>query len=251
MFAEQRIEVIKNILRSEGEVSIAQLCDEIKVSDVTVRKYLDILEKKGFLKKVHGGAVLVKKNKSKSSLHGEDRYESICQLATSIIHEYESVYIGPGLAGIVLAKKIAKDMHLSVITNNLEAVTNLTEKVESIYCLGGAVYTIGDTHFLHSSTEDACMEGFAVGQAFICCDGFDLHTGFTTRSREVAIDVQKRLNSFSKINMIMLPEDYGIVSLHKMCPISNVNAIITGKNVPDELKEFCYSNNIQLYLTFD
>ena len=95
------------------------------------------------------------------------------------------------------------------------------------------------------------MEDFAIGQAFIGCDGFDVHAGFTTRSRELAMDIQQRMDSFSKVNMIVLPEDYGIVSLHKMCQIANVDAIITGRKVPVELKEFCYSNNIQLYLAFD
>ena len=251
MFAEQRIELIKNILWSEGKVSISRLCDEIKVSDVTVRKDLDVLEKRGFLKKVHGGAVLTQKSGSTDYLEGEDKYESICQLATSMIHEHESVYIGPGLAGIALARKITKDMHLSVITNNLEVVANLKSKVESLYCLGGAVYRIGDTHFMHSSAKDTGIDEFAIGQAFIGCDGFDIHAGFTTRSRELAIDIQQRRDSFSKVNIIVLPDDYGIISLHKICQMTDITTIITGKNVPDELKEFCYSNNIPLYLAFD
>ena len=58
MFASQRINLIKQILLDEKQVNITSLALRLNVSDVTVRKDLDVLEKEGFLKKVHGGAIL-------------------------------------------------------------------------------------------------------------------------------------------------------------------------------------------------
>lgn len=59
MFPAQRIEKLKKTLLRDKTVTIAQLCEELEASNVTVRKYLDELEEQGFLKRFHGGAMLV------------------------------------------------------------------------------------------------------------------------------------------------------------------------------------------------
>ena len=59
VFPAQRIASLKQIVREQKTVDIATLCSALNVSDVTVRKYLDQLEQEGFLKKLHGGAMLI------------------------------------------------------------------------------------------------------------------------------------------------------------------------------------------------
>ncbi|MCG8573152.1 MAG: DeoR family transcriptional regulator [Spirochaetes bacterium] len=64
MFTLQRIEKIKEILREKKQIDVQSLSRILKVSDVTVRKYLDKLKEEGFITKTHGGAVLIDDKKN-------------------------------------------------------------------------------------------------------------------------------------------------------------------------------------------
>ncbi len=56
MLAETRRKQIMDLLRQgeTGAVSIIELSAELKVSDMTIRRDLDFLEKKNLLRRVHG-----------------------------------------------------------------------------------------------------------------------------------------------------------------------------------------------------
>ena len=57
MTAEQRKQKILDLLKEKDSVRVTSLSKLFGVSEVTVRSYLEDLEKKGLLSRVHGGAV--------------------------------------------------------------------------------------------------------------------------------------------------------------------------------------------------
>ncbi|MEG1516028.1 MAG: DeoR family transcriptional regulator, partial [Clostridia bacterium] len=96
MFAEQRMEIIKQILREQKHVNIATLSSTLKVSDVTVRKYLDILEKQGVLEKVHGGAIWGPEGhecEPFSEPDEDENLDAIAALAATLVEEGDSLYV--------------------------------------------------------------------------------------------------------------------------------------------------------------
>src|SRR5215208_1999989 len=56
MLARQRQALILERVREAGAVRVAELARDLAVSDMTVRRDLDILHEHGLLEKVHGGA---------------------------------------------------------------------------------------------------------------------------------------------------------------------------------------------------
>ena len=57
MTAEQRKQKISELLKENDSVKVTELSRLFGVSEVTVRAYLEDMEKKGLLSRVHGGAV--------------------------------------------------------------------------------------------------------------------------------------------------------------------------------------------------
>ena len=57
MLAEDRCKKILDILDSMGSVTVQQLMDELEISESTIRRDLVAMDKKGYLTKVHGGAI--------------------------------------------------------------------------------------------------------------------------------------------------------------------------------------------------
>ena len=58
MLKNVRLTKIKELLIDRQQVSVNTLCSLFNVTDVTIRSDLEQLEEEGFLKRVHGGAVL-------------------------------------------------------------------------------------------------------------------------------------------------------------------------------------------------
>ena len=58
MLAEDRCKKILDILDSMGSVTVQQLMDELDTSESTIRRDLVAMDKKGYLTKVHGGAIV-------------------------------------------------------------------------------------------------------------------------------------------------------------------------------------------------
>ena len=59
MLQEQRHQMIESFLKQQKAVKASELATLLDVSIDTVRRDLEVLENKGNVKRVHGGAVLI------------------------------------------------------------------------------------------------------------------------------------------------------------------------------------------------
>ncbi|MGH3663203.1 MAG: DeoR family transcriptional regulator, partial [Micromonosporaceae bacterium] len=58
MLARQRQMLIVEQVRRDGAVRVSDLVEALAVSDMTIRRDLDVLAEQGLVEKVHGGATL-------------------------------------------------------------------------------------------------------------------------------------------------------------------------------------------------
>ncbi len=97
MLAEDRCKKILDILDSMGSVTVQQLMDELDTSESTIRRDLVAMDKKGYLTKVHGGAIA-----NNTNIHTQDEKvinrlkqnrsekEQIARYAASLGGEFKS-----------------------------------------------------------------------------------------------------------------------------------------------------------------
>ena len=58
MLARLRRKLIWQELQAKGGARLTDLSEELSVSEMTIRRDLDLLQKEGLIERVHGGAVL-------------------------------------------------------------------------------------------------------------------------------------------------------------------------------------------------
>ena len=58
------LEEIAKIIEKEGKVSVSELSERLKVTEKTIRLYLDTLERSQILVRTHGGAIKLKQEQS-------------------------------------------------------------------------------------------------------------------------------------------------------------------------------------------
>ena len=254
MFAEQRMEMIKKILKEQKHANISTLSLALRVSDVTVRKYLDILEKQGYLTKVHGGAIWAEEQAASPAREPDldMRVESIAELAATLVDESDSVYIGPGLTCAALAKHIADKRLISVITNNFLALNYLIHKVSNLSFLGGDVAALSNGNvYTYGSKSQMFLENMAISKAFVGCDGIDIDAGITAHSLPLTEMIQHIRGISRELNVLSVSQKIGKVALYRMCPFNAPLTIVTDSCIPNQYKQYCYERGIKLLTAYE
>lgn len=253
MFPEQRMDIIKKMLQSQKHVDISSMSAALRVSDVTVRKYLDVLEKQGYLTKVHGGAVWIEQQDSPPSVFpkSDDRLESIGDFAATLVDASDSIFIGPGITCSVFAKHISRFSDLSVMTNNFQVLGHLVGNVSNLSFVGGEVAVLenGSTYTFGSRSE-IYFSNMAIGKAFIGCDGLDTEVGITAHSLSLTDMAQQIMKISRELYVLGASTKFGKVALNRICSLSRPDGIVTDHDISDSYKQYCYEHNIKLLIAY-
>jgi len=137
------------LLEQRGEVSIDDLAQVFGVSAMTIHRDLDLLEERGRLQKVRGGAIkpveeapvaLEHERTWQSRLSTERAAKlSIARAAAEEVRDGMTVFMDDSTSCVPLVPHLAKKSGITVVTNALSLVPLLTRE-------GLAVVMIGGTH---------------------------------------------------------------------------------------------------------
>lgn len=146
MLASERLLFILNRMKEHPAVTIREMSLELDISEATVRRDLDELQRQGKLKRQHGGAVLNSmlhtisettdwtiSEKAMMNIEGKRK---ACEMAAEKIHDGDCIYIDGGTTMIFLVPYL-KDKRVHIVTPNLRFVQNLGENQCSVQIIGG------------------------------------------------------------------------------------------------------------------
>lgn len=242
-------------MQEKKTVDIALLCSLLNVSDVTVRKDLDNLEKQGYLIKTHGGAILSEENyqnqKEKVNIEISDEEKEIAELSSNLIEDYDTIFLGAGSTCLALAKCLDRYENITVVTNNINALTELAPNIKKLYLVGGEI--IYDKGMLSASgaSSFSFLEGIFVNKAFIGVDGIDLMSGFTINEYFLSI-LYKKLSEISK--QVIILADYTKFNKMGLFQIGNADfpyCVVSNEKMDDNYKQYFFKNNIKALTTYE
>src|ERR1700753_1745838 len=110
MLARHRQSLILQAARNDGSARVSDLTQQLGVSDMTIRRDLEVLAKDGLVEKVHGGAVLPSSHaghetgfEDKLVLERPDT-STMPQAAAVLVRPYTAVAIASGTTTFALAQ---------------------------------------------------------------------------------------------------------------------------------------------------
>ena len=186
MIAETRRQVILDALKRERSISVHALAELLNTSVSTVRRDLIVLDERGLLSKVHGGAALNDAQLSavefdmltKENLMLPEK-EAIARAAAGMIRADDFVFIDAGSTTLQLAHAITGEALKAVyVTNGLAHTRVLTQKGCTVYVPGGRIRQ--RTEAIVGSTALAALNQYNFTKAFLGTNGISLDRGFTT-----------------------------------------------------------------------
>ncbi|MCY4465810.1 MAG: DeoR/GlpR family DNA-binding transcription regulator [Chloroflexi bacterium] len=239
MTGSERRAVIIQALGARGRVSVSELSQLIRVSDMTIRRDLEALEREGLLRRIHGGAVSV------TSLSYEPPYilrkeqnsaakVRIGRKAASLLNEGETIILDVGSTAVEVARALKGRVNLTVLTSNLRAAAILADEPGIVLLLTGGRARAGERslvgHLAVRTFNELVFDVFIMGVAGIHPD-----YGVTDYNMDEAQVKRTAIRASQRRIITADSSKLGKVAFAKLCDLDDIDVIVTDDGAPDEL----------------
>ncbi|NGM61587.1 DeoR/GlpR transcriptional regulator [Sphingobacterium sp. SGG-5] len=239
--------IIKQI-KKNGHVSVLDLCEELEVSSVTIRKDLQFLEDSGLVYRTHGGATSQNPYQTdrpvfeKEKIHEEEK-QLIARAASKLIVPNDSIIIGSGTTTQFLAREMSPLGDLTVVTSALNVTMELVKhpNVEVIQ-LGGSVRRSSTS--VTGPYANTILGNFFCSKLFLGVDGIDLDFGISTTSAQEAMLNQKMIDVAQQVIILADSSKFGRKSFGKIVDFSKIDVVISD-DIPSSFREMFESMGIE------
>jgi DeoR/GlpR family transcriptional regulator of sugar metabolism len=231
MLKEERLDFILKKLSANQVVKLTDLSTSLRVSEDTIRRDIETLDKNGLCQKVRGGAVPhspnLKVHAFKDRVNAsESQKEVISQKALQMIGAGQTILLDGGTTTFKLASMLPTNMPLTVITNSIPVVNALMENpaVEVILAGGrmmkSSQVSVGmeTKRLLEQVRVDICFTG-------ICSIHHEL--GVTANNYDETEIKRMMVQNANKVVAITTHDKIGTAESFKVCDLDTLDCIIT------------------------
>jgi DeoR family transcriptional regulator of aga operon len=226
-------------LRKEQEVRVMDLCDNLNISPVTIRKDLKLLEKKKLIFRSHGSANLYAPNLTqdinvdeKSGIMVDEKMR-IAQKAVTLVTDSDAIIIASGTTVLFFARLLEAHKQLTVLTSALNVATTLCVKPNiDVIQLGGNVRKTSTS--VSGYFIEPMLSQFSCSKLFLGVDGIDLNHGCTTSSIEETVANQHMIKAAQRTIILADSSKFGKRGFGRICHFDKVHQIITDDKVNEK-----------------
>ncbi|MER5518865.1 DeoR/GlpR family DNA-binding transcription regulator [Streptomyces sp. NPDC002677] len=231
MFAAERRQLILEMVRANGAVSLRELARVVQTSEVTVRRDVRALEAEGLLDRRHGGAVLPGGLTRESGFPQKSHLATaektaIADLAAGLVEEGEAIVVGAGTTTQELARRLARVPGLTVVTNSLLVAQALAHanRVE-VVMTGGTLR--GSNYALVGSGAEQSLQGLRVSKAFLSGSGLTAERGLSTSNMLSASVDRALVQAAAEVVVLADHTKLGTDTMFQTVPTDVITRLVT------------------------
>lgn len=243
MLARQRQTVILERVREDGGVRVVELARDLGVSDMTVRRDLELLANRGLIEKVHGGATSRPGSAlfepgfaAKSSLQQAEK-EAIADAAVALVAPGTAIGISAGTTTYALARRLVDLADLTVVTNSVPVadVLHRAGRRDQTIILTGGVRTPSDA--LVGPFAVAALRTIHLDQVFMGVHGIDPRSGFTTPNVLEADTDRALVASARRLVVVADSSKWGVIGISSIARLDEADTLVTDSGLSAEARE--------------
>jgi len=251
--AEREARVLRLLIDADaGVLRVSQLSDALAVSEMTIRRDLESLERQGLVRRVHGGAMHVSNSAilEKSFIDRGREYNrekaAIGRAAASLVHQSDVVILDAGTTTLQVARHL-EARRLTVVTNALPVATELAGRDGiSAILLGGnlkgpELCTVGPI-----ATES--LSKMAADIVFLSCSGFSLERGMTDPDLREAEVKRAMMRAARRVVLVADSSKYAAVCFAQIAPLEALHTLVTDSGLPGEAYRNLEARGLQVLL---
>jgi DeoR/GlpR family transcriptional regulator of sugar metabolism len=242
MLAGQRQQLIVDEVRKRGAVRVSELTELLAVSDMTIRRDLDVLASTGLVEKVHGGATIPGRPstdepgfEAKSHRQLEEK-EAIARTAAKLVKPRQAIALTAGTTTWRLAHHLRAIPDLTVVTNSIQVanVLHRDQRPDLIVVLTGGVRTPSDA--LVGPVAVTTLRSLHVDVLFIGVHGISDDAGLTTPNLLEAEADQALIAAADRVVAVADHTKWGVRGLSRIAELNAVDTLITDSRLPGDAR---------------
>jgi len=239
----QRQEQILQEIQANGGVRVSDLTELLGVSDMTVRRDLDALARRGLVQKVHGGATLPGKGSTDEpgfeAKSGQQRpaKEAIARRAAEFVQPGTAVAVSAGTTTHALARHLLRIPGLTVVTNSLPVaeVLHANRRPDHVVVLTGGVRTPSDA--LVGPVAVRAIRSLHVDLLFMGVHGIDPDAGFTSPNLMETETNRAMIAAARRLVVLADHTKWQVVGLSTIAALEDASMLITDSGLSDDARD--------------
>ncbi|MGB7326067.1 MAG: DeoR/GlpR family DNA-binding transcription regulator [Rubripirellula sp.] len=250
MTSETRRERLREMVQARGFASLGELAASLEVSESTIRRDLEQLEKEGQARRTHGGAFWTGEPDTMQIFENrrDDSWPAkvaIGEVAAAMIEDHDTILLGGGSTTYELARHLV-NRPLQVVTNSLP-VAHLLSTSDSIdlVMIGGCVR--GRTAVTIGPMADSMLRSINVGKVFLSVAGIT-ERGFFNSNMMLVESEKAMLESADQTIVVADSSKFGKVSLSRLCGLQEVGTVVSDEGIENSWKEHLEFADVKLVL---
>lgn len=239
---------ILDILREKGNVSISELCSLLYASPATIRRDLNHLEKKGYIKRHLGGASIIDRPyempfEFRKELNNELK-GYLAQLGMNFIKDGQLLFFDSSTTCIKLGQQFGKFKNIEIVTNG-SSTTNILSKLSNltIYSTGGKVSS--KTLSMLGTDAHNFIANYHADIFFCSCRGLNSFGACESSIEEAQI--KRVFSKYADLTVLMCDSSkFNETYHHTSLNFEDIDYVISDKPLPENLINIINSNNYKI-----
>lgn len=231
----KREAAILSAVREGARVSVTELSERLAVSAVTIRKDLGLLESRGLLQRVHGGAVAsvgTDEGPFGARLHANGAIkQAIGRAAASLVHDGDSIAIDSSTTAYHLAYNLLDHDALVVVTYSLRLATLFMEQSNATVIMPGGVLRRASGALVGGRPDFLEGRGQLV-RGFFGAAGVSATLGLLELALEETDTKRNLIASCREVVALCASDKFSGVGLHSFAAPERISTIFTDDGVP-------------------
>ena len=242
MLAAERRSLILEKLQDEKRVVVSELSEQFGVSEETIRRDLDKLDKEGLASKSYGGAVLVENNntdmpfnvRKKKNMQGK---RIMAEIISNLIDDGDHIIVDPSTTAVSIVKALRDKKRLTIVTNSIEVLVELAD------ASGWDVISTGGTlreNYL-ALVGPRALEGinsFNADKVILSCKGIDMEKGITDANEMFSQVKRAMLHSAKQKILAVDSTKFEQVAFSQICEVTDLDMVVTDIRPSDAWMEY-------------
>lgn len=242
MNAEERQQAIVDAVARDGRVTVSDLAVDFEVTVETVRRDLTALDRRGALRKVHGGAVAAtvratpETDVAERELVGSaaKRAIALAALPRLPLRRGSTLLLDAGTTVGALARHLPRGLDLTVLTDSVLTAAHLAGRDDlTVRILGGQVR--GLTQAAVGPEALATLASIRVDVAVMGTNGLTAEHGLSTPDPDEAAVKRSMIHAAGHVAVLTDAAKIGQEHLISFADLDDVDLLVTDVELPPAL----------------
>lgn len=250
MLAIERRSEIMNIIKRDRSVRVNKLSEKFEVTEETIRRDLDKLDKEGKLKKTYGGAVLEDYVSEESSFSDRlkvnmEEKKLIATYANHLIEDGETIFIDMSTTALEVAKNVDSAKNFTVITNSLNALIELSQRPNINLITIGGIFN-ESTLSMEGPMTNKFINQYYADKTLFSVKAISQERGVMDSKEHLAEIKRQMIGNAKKVILLADGSKFNQSALVRVIDVESIDMIITDYKMDEQWHDYFSKKNIEV-----